>query len=387
MEEKKAQELFKKYVDGNCTDEEQLRLESWYLMHSRETGPADLSTEDRITDKHLILAALNEAMTPAKPVIRWPKYIGMAAASIVLILIGINIYNSYTVKENALQQKDLFAATDVTPGGNKAILKLANGQTIKLNNDKNGIIIKAGALAYSDGTAIETKGIPQNTAQQNVITTPAGGQYQVILQDGTKVWLNAESSLSYPNRFSDKERIVKVTGEAYFEVAKVTMKEQGLRSKEQGLRLPFIVVTDKQKIEVLGTHFNVMAYPNESVVKTTLLEGSVKVTGKSISRYLNPGQQSQLTDRNIEITNQVDLEEVISWKNGYFKFNEDIKSIMNKIARWYDVEVIYKPGVDLNQTFSGEVSKSRNVSALLKVMELTGNVNFKIEGRRIIVMP
>jgi len=373
MEEKKAQELFKKYVAGNCTEDEKMLLESWYLLHSQDTPPSTISTEERLEDKQLIFAALEQATAPAKHTIRWLKYAGMAAASIALVLIGFGIY-TYKFKAPAVPRQMVTAKADVSPGGNKAVLRLANGQTINLSNDKNGIVIKAGDLAYNDGTHIDTEGTNAGATAQNTITTPAGGQYQVILQDGTKVWLNAESSLSYPGSFTGQERRVEITGEAYFEVA-------------HNKAMPFKVVSKGQTVEVLGTHFNVMAYKNEGSVKTTLLEGSVKVTGKTTSKYLTPGQQAQVTDQHIAVTSHIDLEEVVSWKNGYFKFNEDIKSIMNKIARWYDIDVVYKPGVDLNQTFSGEVSKSRNVSVLLKVMELTGNVNFKIEGRRIIVMP
>lgn len=373
MEEKKAQELFKKYATGNCTEEEKVLLESWYLLNTQDMHLSDLSPEQRLEDKQLILAALEQDIEPIKTPTHWLKYTGMAAASIALILLAFGVYN-YKFKAPVTPQQGLSAKTDIAPGKNKAILKLANGQVINLSNDKKGIIIKAGELAYNDGTQINTNDVHTEATQKNTITTPAGSQYQVVLQDGTKVWLNAESSLSYPSGFTGQERRVEITGEAYFEVA-------------HNKKMPFIVVTDKQKIEVLGTHFNVMAYSNESTVRTTLLEGSVKVTGKTASKYLVPGQQAQVSDQQIAITSQIDLEEVVSWKNGYFKFNEDIKSIMNKIARWYDIDVVYRPGVDLNQTFSGEVSKSRNVSALLKVMELTGNVNFKIEGRRIIVMP
>lgn len=373
MEEKKAQELFKKYAAGDCTEDERALLESWYLLHSQEVPPCDISKEERLEDKQLILTALEQASVPAKHTIRYVKYARMAAASIALILIGFGLY-TYQFKEMPERQQIASAKADVSPGGNKAMLKLANGQSIHLSNDKTGIIIKTGELAYNDGTHIHTDGIDAAATAQNTITTPAGGQYQVVLQDGTKVWLNAQSSLSYPGNFTGKERKVEITGEAYFEVA-------------HNKAMPFKVMSKGQTVEVLGTHFNIMAYNNEGTVKTTLLEGSVKVTGKTASKYLKPGQQSQVTDQHIAVSNQIDLEEVVSWKNGYFKFNEDIKSIMNKIARWYDIDVVYKPGVDLNQTFSGEVSKSRNVSVLLKVMELTGNVNFKIEGRRIIVMP
>ncbi|WEK18463.1 MAG: FecR domain-containing protein [Candidatus Pedobacter colombiensis] len=370
MEEKKAQALFQKYAAGNCTEAEKALLESWYLQHSPDAYP-DMSIEERLEDKQQILAALQQTIAPAKRNMLWPKMAGVAA--VIFALISFGLY-TYLAKNKSIQHGTTIAKADVQPGGNKAVLTLANGQTINLSSDKKGIVIKAGELAYNDGTQIKTNELNAEIIERNTITTPVGGQYQIILQDGTKVWLNAASSLSYPTRFAGKERKVEITGEAYFEVA-------------HNKAMPFKVMSKGQTIEVLGTHFNVMAYENEHAITTTLLEGSVKVSNNTASKYLTPGQQAQVTGQHIAIADHIDLEEVISWKNGYFKFNEDIKGIMNKIARWYDIDVVYKPGVDLNQTFSGEVSKSRNVSVLLKVMELTGNVNFKIEGRRIIVMP
>ncbi|SDK45591.1 FecR family protein [Pedobacter sp. ok626] len=370
MEEKKAKALFQKYVAGNCTEAEKALLESWHLQHTPDIYP-DMNVEERLEDKQQILAALEQSIAPVKQIVFWPKI--AAVAALVFVFVSFGLY-TYLDKNKPAQHRTVVAKTDVQPGRNKAVLRLANGQTINLNGDKEGIVIKADELVYNDGTQISTNALNAKAAAHNVISTPVGGQYQIILQDGTKVWLNSASSLSYPTSFTGKERKVEIAGEAYFEVA---------RNKA----LPFKVMTKGQTVEVLGTHFNVMAYKNEQAIKTTLLEGSVKVSNQSVAKYLVPGQQAQVAGQHITIANHVDLEEVVSWKNGYFKFNEDIKSIMNKIARWYDIDVVYKPGVDLNQTFSGEVSKTRNVSALLKVMELTGNVSFKIEGRRIIVMP
>lgn len=370
MEEKKAQALFQKYVAGNCTEAEKALLESWYLQHTPDVYP-DMSVEERLEDKEEILAALEQSIAPASRFTLWAKIAATAVVAFAFISFGLY---TYLDKNKPIQQYKVAAKADIRPGKNKAVLRLANGQTINLNSDKKGIVVKTDELVYNDGTQINTNTLNAKVAANNIIATPVGGQYQIILQDGTKVWLNSASSLSYPTRFTGGERKVEITGEAYFEVAHLKA-------------MPFKVMSKGQTVEVLGTHFNVMAYDNEEAIKTTLLEGSVKVSNKSTAKHLVPGQQAQVTGQHITIAKNVDLEEVISWKNGYFKFNEDIKSIMNKISRWYDIDVIYKPGVDLNQTFSGEISKSRNVSALLKVMELTGNVNFKIEGRRIIVMP
>ncbi|MDR6784685.1 transmembrane sensor [Pedobacter africanus] len=373
MEDNKASLLLKKYVAGYCTAEEKAMLESWYL--ARDLNFPDMSVQERLEHKQEIFAALEKAMAPKQPKPNWLK---ISAAAAVLAVVIFSIWQYEPSKPGIHTASPQLSGQDIAPGSNKATLQLANGQTIHLNGDKAGIVIRAGQLAYNDGTRIEA-GLTgkENAAAINTITTPVGGQYQVILEDGTKVWLNAASSLSYPTHFSGGKRTVTINGEAYFDVAHNKNK-------------PFTVSSKNQTITVLGTQFNVMAYENEQVVKTTLLKGSVQVSalsGQANAVVLKPGEQAQLSQTRVAITANVDLEEVVSWKNGYFKFNENIKSIMNKIARWYDIEVVYRPGVDLNQTFSGEVSKSRNVSALLKVMELTGNVHFKIEERRIIVMP
>ena len=372
MEDNKASLLLKRYVAGNCTAEEKAMLESWYL--SRNLDFPDMSVQERLQHKQEIFAGLEKAIAPKQRNLNWLKITGAAAAVLGFLSFGLWWYTSPQTVNNTPQN---LAQIDIAPGSDKALLKLADGQTINLIGDKKGIVIQAGELAYNDGTPIETGSVADNDAAMNTISTPVGGQYQVILEDGTKVWLNAASSLSYPSHFGPGARSVSISGEVYFEVT---------HNKTR----PFTVSSKGQTIAVLGTQFNVMAYDNEQAIKTTLLKGSVRVTtlsGQKTEVTLKPGQQARLSRQNIAVAGNVDLEEVVSWKNGYFKFNEDIKSIMNKIARWYDIDVIYRPGVDLNQTFSGEVSKSRNVSALLKVMELTGNVHFKIEERRIIVMP
>jgi transmembrane sensor len=375
MEEQEAQMLLKKYLNGDCTAEEEALLESWYVQAS--PSDSEISTSEILEDKQKIFAQLEMATRPRLRNTQWIK-ITTAAAAVAAIVFGIWLYMpSKTIVDPIVKT---VKSIDIAPGGNKAVLTLANGEVIDLSSNQDGIVIQANQVSYNDGTAIETglSNRPEEISKLNTISTPIGGQYQVVLPDGTKVWLNAASSLRYPSQFTSKERSVEITGEAYFDVT-------------HDKKRPFRVSSKGQQIEVLGTHFNIMAYENEGLIKTTLLKGSVRVIAQTSKGkntiLLSPGQQSLLSAQNISVSNNVDLEEVTAWKNGYFKINEDIKSIMNKIARWYDIQVVYKPGVDLNQTFSGEVSKSRNVSALLKVMEMTGNVHFKIEERRIIVMP
>ena len=269
----------------------------------------------------------------------------------------------------------------ITPGRNRAVLTLANGKKLDLDDTQTGIISRQGAsivsksadgkLAYGNNTDTRDK----NAVTYNTIETPRGGQYQLTLADGTEVWLNAGSSLKYPTTFTGKERKVELTGEAYFEVAK---------NKEK----PFSVALNGMEVEVLGTHFNVMAYNDENTIETTLLEGSVKLTKDGSSTMLIPNQKGVLNSgaSNFRV-HVVNTENVIAWKNGFFKFDdENIETIMRKVARWYDVDVSYKGNLK-RQNFGGKVPRFKDISQLLTTLELTGTIHFKIDGRRITVMP
>lgn len=215
MEEKKAQTLLRKYLAGDCTEAEKALLESWYLQRELNDFP-DLGTKERLQDKQQLFAMLEKTHHPKKHNLYWLKL--TAAAALAAVIFGLWFYTSQqtTINSNARAVNK----NDIAPGGNKAVLTLANGEVIDLSSDKNGIVIQAGQLAYSDGTEIKTNGsnASEEPAQLNTIATPVGGQYQVILQDGTKVWLNAASSLRYPSRFNSKERNVEISGEAYFDV-------------------------------------------------------------------------------------------------------------------------------------------------------------------------
>jgi ferric-dicitrate binding protein FerR (iron transport regulator) len=208
----------------------------------------------------------------------------------------------------------------------------------------------------------------------NTLSTPTGGQYNIVLADGTKVYLNTVSSIKYPTRFNGDQRVVELEGEAYFEVAK---------NKDK----PFIVKSENQSIEVLGTHFNVHAYNNESVVKTTLLEGSVAITYKNQKAVLKPGQQSNVADNSTKIViRKVDTQSAVAWKNGRFKFdNADLKSVMKQLERWYGIKVEYRGDVS-DVRFNGGTFMNKNLSEVLKVLELS-NIKFKVEGKTIIVYP
>jgi len=305
----------------------------------------------------------------------------LAAAVIAVVLLGITFYSfngsQFLNRLITLAKPEKY---HITPGTNKATLRLANGSIINLNNSTEPSLINYGNIQIkknSNGQIIYQV-IADSTdtklaSTYNVFTTPKGGQYEIILADGSKVFLNANSSLTFPTTFSATQRYVVLKGEAYFEIAKNKKK-------------PFKVSANGTEIKVLGTHFNVMAYEDEPVLKTTLFEGSVQVNTRTTTKVIKPGQQA-VTYKNqstIDI-NESKSDEDLAWKNGYFLFqDEGIESVMRKIARWYDVEVIYKKSIPGGE-FGGKISRYKNILDVLKPLELTGSVHFKLEGRRIIV--
>ncbi|MFN0290090.1 FecR family protein [Pedobacter helvus] len=268
--------------------------------------------------------------------------------------------------------------TNIQSATQKAILTLSDGSKIDLNEKAVGTIATEGQLPVQQrsGQLIYQGSISeQSHFVVNTLTTPKGGYYQLMLNDGTKIWLNAASSISYPVAFSGGDRRVKISGEAYLEVAK-------------NPKQPFYVETDGCQIRVLGTSFNVSAYNDDILVTTTLVEGAVNVKSGNSSGVLKPNQQSIVNKSSNElVVKTVDTEKALAWKNGYFMFdNEDIRSVMKSIERWYDIEVSYSGNLT-GKTFGGTISRSDDVRNLLKNIELTETVHFKIEGRRVTVMP
>lgn len=267
----------------------------------------------------------------------------------------------------------------VIPGGNKAVLTLADGSQITLDSTGNGAIasqgnvqvikLDSGQLAYN-----ATKGTTGKEMSYNTLVTPRGGQFRIILPDGTKVWLNAASSLRFPTAFSGKKREVQLIGEAYFEVA-------------HNPQMPFKVTANAMEVQVLGTHFNIMAYPDEANIETTLLEGAVKIENGENDVMLKPGQQAELNRKGkMSVNSNVDVEEVVAWKNGYFHFNhEPLEGMMRQIGRWYDAEISYEGNIS-DREFGGKIERGSDITEVLKILELS-KVHFRIEGKKIIVTP
>lgn len=376
-------QLIQKYQAGTASAEEIAQLNEWY--HSFDDTQAEVyleatMTESELAEKIRLRLVQRIAQDPARS--RKKRYILPIAASFLLLVVSSGVYfllnknkDPQTVVTNQ-PQTVAPANTDITPGGNKALLTLADGSVIELDSAANGLLgtqgvseiikLENGQLAYKVNGRLLTE---NDEAFYNTITTPRGGQYQVTLSDGTKVWLNAASSIRFPVVFTGNLRRVEVTGETYFEVTSDASK-------------PFQVKAEQSEVVVLGTHFNINAYKDEENLKVTLLEGKVRV---SSSITLLPGQQAQLSANNqITTSNNVDLEEVMAWKNGRFQFkSSDLRSILRQISRWYDVDVEYRGNVNLH--FTGQLTRNQNVSKVFEHLELTGEVHFRTEGRKIIV--
>ena len=382
--------LIEKYQSGTINTNEQQHLDEWYhsfndeeaVINSRANDtPQQLNERLKIRLQQTILEQKNNVIPMRR---RWRLPAAAAAVALIILASATFLFFSSKYPQQqlaAVKQVKKKPKTDFAPGGNKAVLTLADGSAIVLDSAVNGTIsnqgkikvvkLDNGLLAYS----INGQQVTENDAAFfNTISTPRGGQYQVTLSDGTRVWLNAASSIRFPVMFAGKERKVEITGEAYFEVAK-------------NKQMPFKVKANSSEIEVLGTHFNVNAYNDEAATRTTLLEGSVKIKKDNYSALLVPGQQSQVNiNGEIKVVNNADIEEVVAWKDGLFILKKaDIPSVLRQIARWYDVDIVYKGNVPPGR-ITGDMPRNMKLSKMLEVMELVG-VHFKIEDNKVLVEP
>lgn len=390
--------LASKLMDNTITENELKAFNDWY--NANLDTPLDIPGSFALSEAELearIFKKMNEKFeAPVRTGsygdklpggLKLSRAIRITVAAAILIVIGTGLW-FYTIRKPDTPLQNL-AQTDIAPGKNTATLTFSSGKQIQLSDAKKGVSINASRLKYNDGTTVGSfAGLAtadKHIADEGPITasTPKGGTYQVILSDGTHVWLNADSKLTFPSAFTGSNRTVSLTGEAYFEVAKNKAK-------------PFVVNCGESKIEVLGTHFNIMAYKDEKASLVTLLEGAVKVNSGTAKTLLKPGQQAEISRKDpssITLNNEVETEQVVAWKNGYFMFsNEPVESIMRKISRWYNVDIVYQDNLQ-DKALWGTVSRFTNVSEVLKRLELTGVVRFKLDNlnangkeRRIIVM-
>ncbi|NQX37526.1 FecR protein [Pedobacter steynii] len=386
MEYQKLLDLIEKYEKDLATTAEAAELDQWYDSFEQEDGyVAHMEEGERVVFSQRLFGQIDQQIEESlsRPVLKFRPVFRWLAAAMVFIIFGLGLYFYPDFREAGKVIYPSQYASKILPGGNKAILTLSDGSEISLTDAENGALTKQSGIKIiktADGQLVyDARAAGSSSEASNTITTPRGGQYQVNLPDGTKVWLNAASSLKFPLTFTDqKNRIVELSGEAYFEVAK---------NKHQPFKVITAVRPDQegreQIIEVLGTHFNVNAYPDEESIVTTLLEGSIRLNNKLI---LKPNQESIFAYDHFHVVS-ADTEEAVAWKNGYFMFaNEDLRSIMRKISRWYNLEIVYQ-GKTTDNTFIGTVSRFKEVSEVLNILELTRTVHFKIEGRKITVMP
>ena len=388
MDNDKLQQLAKAYLSGEASEEEKQQLHKWYDENAgeelEEVSTASDETQDQIRKRILSViqqrAGIFEDGGMAKVIPFYNRNWLRIAAIFLLVSIGAAtylLYNDFSktgISESEITNTD---NNDILPGQHKATLTLANGDVIILDSAGFGKLAQQGntAIMHQNGELVYTDGEqPDFKPMFNTLTTARGEIYPLILSDGSKVWLNAESSIHFPVAFTGKNRTVEVTGEAFFEVA--TNKEK-----------PFIVQVGDAAIQVLGTHFNVMAYNNESILKTTLLEGSVHFFKNGNKVLLEPGQQSQLNSNGeIKVLDHIDVQKEVAWKNGFFDFEgSDFETIARQLSRWYDVEVQYDKKVD--EQFYAKIPRNTKLSVVLKALELTGKVQFIIEGKNIIVKP
>ncbi|SHM41301.1 FecR family protein [Chitinophaga jiangningensis] len=374
--------LFQKYLDDAITPEEmqqlQRRLESHYpaavidelwesILQAPYTGPR--SSPDQ-------LAALYRNLKPAGKVvtINWKKAIQYAAAMLLLVSAGTYLY--YQTTQRPLHTPPTTAKQQpILPATGMVTLTLADGSRVAVDSLGNQTIRQQGALISKTGNELVYAGGNSSTNSMNTLSTPRGRQFQVKLPDGTRVWLNAASSLSYPTTFTGPQRKVTVAGEAYFEVA---------ANPQQ----PFVVATAGSVVEVLGTSFNINAYEPESQISTTLLDGAVRVSGIRTGIrpvVLRPGQESRLTNTH-SVVEHADLEKTLAWKKGYFNFEgATLHQVLNELQRWYDIEVVYEGNVK-DIRFGGELSRSKRLDQIITALK-DNEVHFRLEGNKLTVLP
>lgn len=362
--EQEIKTILEKFRNGTASEEELAFLESWYLEYV-DAGLADMPLTERIAATDLVWAALEKQAAPKlRPVFGWRRI----AAAVLVLVIGVAAYLLFSRNNHQpLTVAELTGTRfDIAPGYNRAIITDASGKTVELDSSRRGITVGENKVSYDNGASInEFK--DGETIKMMTLQTPKGGTYQITLPDGTRVWLNAATTLHFPSAFQGTERKVELSGEAYFEVA-------------ANNKLPFRVISKGQTVEVLGTSFNLNSYPDENATYTTLIEGKVRVANTT----LLPGQQAINNNAGIR-TQEVNTDAVLGWKNNYFVFQgEKIDAIMRKISRWYDLEIVYEGNITADD-FGGRVNRYVNVSQVLKKLELTNKVHFKISGKKIIV--
>jgi transmembrane sensor len=377
MNEKRVNSLSEKLFNGTITHEERNELETWYADKGGNVVEIDSHLNKEEFSNNLFLLISEKAglsQRKKRPVFKYAAI----AASVVLCISVASYFLLKTPAQNSVTSSGQLAGK-VMPGGNKALLKLSNGQLVDLSDANQGQL-STGGRELIDKTAngqITYKPIPgsKEVLGYNTLTTPRGGKFSIRLPDGSLAMLDAGSSITYPARFGARERLVTISGQVYFEVLHLATQ-------------PFIVKAGNQVIEDIGTHFNISAYADEKIVRTTLEEGAVSVKQSGATVFLKPGQAAvSIAALGRPKVEPADLEETLAWKNGYFRFNnEPIESIMPKISRWYNVDIQYTGKLPADG-FNGTISRSKSIEKVLDMLQRTGIIHFKVEGRNVTVLP
>lgn len=372
-------ELAEKWLNGTLSKEEEIEFSEWY--NKKEDTILNIPEKFAGSEEELrkrILSKIRKRQKKKERIFYMDgrTWVRWAAASAIVLIGTISFFYFLSTPDKVTIAETLPPKDTVIPGGNKAILVLGDGTRLVLDSANSGTIAEddhVKVIKLNDGQLAYSPVNEKNTAvTYNTLSTPRGGQYSITLADGTKAWLNSASSLRFPSLFKEVDRIVELTGEGYFEVSANHEK-------------PFKVKVNDIEVKVLGTHFNIMAYKDELSVNTSLLEGSVEIRKQNKSTILKPGQQAQVNqDGKIGIIKNADMEQAIAWKNGVFNFNgSDIETTMRQIARWYDIEIVYKEKI--TEHFNGTIVRNTSIGRVLQMLEFTGVVRFKREGRKVFV--
>ncbi|MDP2412647.1 FecR family protein [Daejeonella sp.] len=390
MQKEEVRELVEKYLNDTASKEEEERLLQWYWRESSLESEWELNSSQSENElKSMIYAKIIEHdEIDTNPRFNFKSKLsrlGVPLLFVAIVILSAYFYTDRVQKESTDKIIANVKSNDILPGGSRAILTLADGRKIELDESENGILVNQGGIKVhknSDGiieytfSKQESNTIAATDKAEpvyNTIETPVGGKYQLNLADGTKVWLNSSSSLRFPIFFSEDNREVELKGEAYFEVSKDFKRKFSVRS---GI----------QTVEVLGTQFNINAYSDEKSIKTTLFEGEIRVIDLKTndSKLLKPGEQSNV-DQSIQIK-RIDTQAEIAWKEGYFYFKRaDIETVMRQLGRWYGVTARYEANLP-EQHFSGAISNSLTLLEVLEILEKS-NIHFSLDGKEVIVMP
>lgn len=362
-----------KFNNGSITPEELRILLDWYNSHDDQqviipskTNEAHEAVKSRILANLLSKVAGNDSRQPVKRQL-WTAWM-VAAAAVFIVALGIWMTAAYQKPVSNQDQVN----NSIEPGSNKATLSLPSGKTIQLSNLQAGII--AGEkITYTNGAPVTntTPGQPTDEHQLLSLHTPRGGTYKIILPDGSQIWLNAQTTIRYPMQFSAEERIIELEGEAFFQVQPM----YGANRK----KIPFKVITNRQEVEVLGTQFNLMAYPEQRYAKTTLVEGKVAVTAKKLLFMLAPNEQA-ITTEGKTMVKHVDVSNYTAWRYGKFSFDgKTFEETMQEIGRWYDLDIIYTGDIP-NEELAGDAYRNQNISLVLRLLDVAG-IDYQLDIR------